>query len=192
MILYLIRHGQTQANAQHLYCGSTDLSLTDAAARELMARPNYVFTEEVRFLSSGMKRCSETLELLFHTKDYEIRQEFREIDFGVFEMKSYDELKENAEYQWWIDGDNFHKVPPKGESGAQMHARILPALGRLLEEGVDTVLVTHGGVIACIMQELFPKENKNIYQWQPRPGFGYKLILQEEVHRYEKIDEFYT
>ena len=28
MTLYLIRHGNTVANEQHLYCGSTDLSLS--------------------------------------------------------------------------------------------------------------------------------------------------------------------
>ena len=28
MTIYLIRHGKTEANEKHLYCGSTDLSLS--------------------------------------------------------------------------------------------------------------------------------------------------------------------
>ena len=39
----------------------------------------------------------------------------------------------------------------------------------------DTVIVTHGGVIASIMEHLFPHEKKNRYQWQPKPGDGYAI-----------------
>ena len=34
MIIYLIRHGKTEANERHLYCGSTDLPLSDAGIAE--------------------------------------------------------------------------------------------------------------------------------------------------------------
>ena len=56
-----------------------------------------------------------------------------------------------------------------------MEARVLAALQRLEAEDVPTVLITHGGVIACIMEALFPEENKNRYQWQPKPGHGYAV-----------------
>lgn len=35
MTIYLIRHGKTEANESHLYCGSTDLSLSVAGREEL-------------------------------------------------------------------------------------------------------------------------------------------------------------
>ena len=35
MTVFLIRHGQTIANEQHLYCGSTDLPLSPAGLAEL-------------------------------------------------------------------------------------------------------------------------------------------------------------
>ena len=35
MTIYLIRHGKTEANERHLYCGSTDLSLSDTGRAEL-------------------------------------------------------------------------------------------------------------------------------------------------------------
>ena len=35
MRLLLIRHGRTEANEKHLYCGSTDLELSDAGRDEL-------------------------------------------------------------------------------------------------------------------------------------------------------------
>ena len=54
-----------------------------------------------------------------------------------------------------------------------MKARVLPAFAALASQPGDTVLVTHGGVIAAIMEAVFPGEGKNRYQWQPRPGYGY-------------------
>ena len=63
MRIYLIRHGKTQANERHLYCGSTDLSLSDAGKAELQQL--HYDIKNVRFLTSGMKRTNETLRILF-------------------------------------------------------------------------------------------------------------------------------
>lgn len=172
--LYLIRHGQTQANLQHLYCGSTDLPLCPQGVEALQALHYHL--PPARFLTSGMRRTEQTLQLLFGPVPHEQRPEFREIDFGAFELRSYEQLKEDPDYQAWISGDNHRNVPPGGESGAQMERRVLAALARLQEENLPTVLIAHGGVIACIMAHLFPGENKNRYQWQPKPGHGYAVL----------------
>ena len=76
------------------------------------------------------------------------------------------------EYQAWLTGDNEANVPPRGESGKQMKARVLEALAEIHE---DTCIVTHGGVIAIIMEHLFPQEGKNRYAWQPKNGCGYQI-----------------
>ena len=170
MKLYLIRHGATRANLEHLYCGSTDLPLSAEGAEALRALR--YDTPKARYLTSGMRRANETMEILFPGKAYEQDARFREVDFGIFEMKSYVQLKDNPAYIAWITGDNEKNIPPQGESGEAFRARILAALDTLQE---DTVLVTHGGVIACIMARLFPGENKNRYQWQPKPGHGYAV-----------------
>lgn len=171
--IYLIRHGRTEANERHLYCGSTDLPLSDAGEAEL--KQMHYSIENARFLTSGMKRTEQTLRLLFGDVPHEIDARFREVDFGCFEMHSYEELKDDPAYQTWITGDNERNVPPGGESGAQMTERVLDAFLELVNRGTDTVLIAHGGVIAAIMGALFPDEGKNRYQWQPRPGEGYAL-----------------
>ena len=172
-VLYLIRHGKTIANEQHRYCGSTDLPLSPRG-REELASIRYALSG-VRFLTSGMLRTEQTLELLFGDVPHEIRREFREIDFGEFEMHTYEELKDDPNYLAWITGDNERNVPPRGESGEAMRRRVLRGLQALMAENRDTVLITHGGVIAAIMESLFPGEGKNRYQWQPAPGHGYAV-----------------
>ncbi len=171
--IYLIRHGKTAANEQHLYCGSTDLPLSESGVAEL-TRLHYP-VENARFLTSGMKRTQQTLYQLFGAVPYEIEPGFREVDFGVFEMHSYQQLKDRADYQQWLSGDNESNVPPQGESGSQMTQRVIEAFERYVNAAQDTVIVTHGGVIAALMAHLFPEEQKSRYQWQPQPGHGYVI-----------------
>lgn len=170
MKLYLIRHGITEPNERHLYCGSTDAPLSEAGRQALRGlhypRPN------ATFCTSGMKRTDETLAILFGDVPYRVEPRFREVDFGIFEMHSYEELKDTEAYQAWLTGDNERNVPPGGESGAQMTERVLAAFDEIRE---DTIIVTHGGVIAAIMQHCFPDEGKNRYQWQPPNGGGWVI-----------------
>lgn len=170
MTIYLIRHGKTEANERWLYCGSTDLPLSEGGKAEL-SKLHYDI-KDLHFMTSGMKRANETLRILFKDVPYETDPRFREVDFGIFEMHCYEELKGTPEYQAWLTGDHEANIPPNGESGAQMKARVLEAFCEIEE---DTCIITHGGVIAAIMEHLFPQENKTRYQWQPKNGCGYVI-----------------
>ena len=172
--VFMIRHGKTEANEKHLYCGSTDIPLSEAGVEELKMMTYRI--ENARFITSGMKRTEETLEILFGAVSHSSEPRFREMDFGLFELHSYEELKDEPAYQAWISGDNEDKTAPCGESGVQMQKRALEAFSELREEGQNVVVITHGGVIAAIMAHLFPGENKNRYQWQPDPGHGYVVF----------------
>ena len=174
MTIYLIRHGKTEANEKHLYCGSTDLPLSTAGREELQSIRYDL--KNVRFLTSGMKRTNETLQILFGDVPFDIDARFREVDFGIFEMRSYDQLKDTPEYKAWLAGDNEANIPPLGESGAQMKDRVLRAFSEIKE---DTCIITHGGVIASVMEHLFPNEGKNRYEWQPTPGCGYAITQHD-------------
>lgn len=170
MTVYLIRHGMTVANEQHLYCGSTDVPLSTRGRAEL-AKKHYTI-ENVRFVTSGMRRTDETLRILFPHAVATADPRFREMDFGIFEMHSYEQLKADPQYLAWITGDNEANLAPQGESGVQLRCRVLEAFRDLHE---DTCVITHGGCIALLMAQLFPQERKNRYEWQPKPGEGYAV-----------------
>lgn len=185
MKLILLRHGITEANEKRLYCGSTDIGLSEAGKAALLQRKKetaYPDITGMRIITSGMKRCEETLALLYGDVPHETDAAFREMDFGAFEMRSYEELKNDPDYQAWIAGDNEANVAPGGESGALMTRRVLTGLDRLQADDRDTLLVTHGGVIASVMSHLFPDENKNRYEWQPAPGGGYMIEADKKSY----------
>ena len=183
----LLRHGYTAANLARRYCGSTDLPLEpEALAAFLEEKPDLAYPDPAGFdiVTSGMRRTEETLAAIYGPRPHRADPAFREIDFGRFENHSYEELKDDPAYQAWITGDNEANVCPGGESGVQMTARVLAAWARLTE---DTLLVTHGGVIAAIMAHLFPEAGKHRWQWQPQPFRGYALTFGDAGPQYREI-----
>ncbi len=182
MKLILIRHGKTAANDLHLYCGKTDIGLSDNGIKELENIKYALDITGMRVMTSGKKRCEQTLLLLFGDVPHESDPAFCEMDFGAFEMRSYEEMKNDEDYIAWISGDNEKNVAPGGESGEIMQKRVFEGLDRLLIDGRDTLLVTHGGVIAAVMSRLFPGENKNRYEWQPAPGGGYEADTEKRTY----------
>ena len=178
--ILLLRHGRTKANEKHLYCGSIDWQLSEEGRERLRQKRGVYGTDWDSFYTSGLIRTKETLELLFGEQETVIEEpDLREMDFGAFEGKSYEMLRDNPAYQEWISGDNERKVCPGGESGEQMRVRVRRALDRILqsEPAKRIVIVTHGGPIAAILKQLFPEKNLNRYEWQPECGEGYLLRI---------------
>ena len=189
MKIILIRHGLTEANERRLYCGSTDLPLSEAG-RKALCGSRMEFPAAERYVTSGLRRCDETLRLLYGEVPRQVCRGFREIDFGAFEMRGYAELKDDPAYQAWIAGDNEANVPPGGESGVQMRRRVLRTFRRVCRRDQDTVIVTHGGVIAALMAALFPGEERSRYEWQCAPGRGYLLEYGPEGQwTYRELEE---
>lgn len=179
MTLYLLRHGKTEANEKRLYCGFTDLPLSEAGKAELSALS---YPRVTRCITSSLRRTEETAKILFPGAVLSQNPDLREMNFGDFEMKSYEMLKNDPAYIAWITGDNEKNVCPGGESGFAATKRAIAALqGILSQPENDTAIITHGGIIAGVLDQWFPGSGKNRYEWQPKPGHGYRITVEKGV-----------
>lgn len=173
-----IRHGKTELNEKHCYIGVTDSCLSENGKKEIIDKiNNSIYPNTDIVFTSPMKRCVETAGLIFTGKKIIVIDEFREMDFGSFEGKCYDELKNNQYYRRWID-----------ESRGASREEIEEAYGHLNDESRDVILpedresfskrnilglkklilnsmdkntvsvVAHGGTIMAIVSE-FSKED---------------------------------
>ena len=178
MTIHLIRHGRTEANLKKLYCGHTDIPLTAYGVEELnRLREAGIYPRSDMFVTSGLRRASQTLEIIYKTPEYCIIKALMEYNFGFFEMKSYEELRGNPDYISWINGGPC----PGGESRDGFRERVLTGWEQLVEkakDGLSTSAVCHGGVIVTIMEELFPG-GRDFYEWQPGYGRGYAIWIRE-------------
>lgn len=168
--LYVIRHLETMANRERRYVGWTDVPVC-AEAEPADFTPGML-------TGSDLLRCRQTAELLFPKTSYEARREFREADFGKWEMKTYDDLKGHPRYRRWID-DPATEYPPGGERLADMEARVLRGIRRLREEsGHSAAIVTHGGPARVLLTHLAP-EHRPFFSWSVPAGGGFKLTWPE-------------
>ena len=192
MIIYLVRHGQTIANEEHRYCGSTDLPLSENGRHQLNELKSAGIWPAVEYCyTSGMLRTQETKAILFADAPAAVFRQFREFDFGQFEMKNYEELKENPAYITWISQIKTEPCP-NDESGVQFTGRVLEGWQMFLDDLAEkcfhsVAVITHGGVIATMMDHLFPSQ-RHFYEWQPSCGEGYEIeIWPDQPARFSEI-----
>jgi len=192
--IHFIRHGRTFANEKSLYCGSTDVPLSESGVKEILDfKSKGVYPKAELFITSGMKRTIETFNLIYGDIDFITIKGLKEYDFGDFEMKSYNELKDRPDYQKWITDEIGDVRCPGGESKNEFYKRVDQSIQQILNEifrrkAGSTMIVCHGGVISVIMDRLFPKE-RNFYEWHPKYGLGYTLDFSKGTFRgYKDIE----
>lgn len=160
--LVFIRHGLTQANKERRYLGKTDEALSKEGMEILESYKRRKFYPDVEYLfTSPMKRCMETAGIIYPALRPVIIPEWREIDFGRFEYRSYEELKEDAEYQAWLCSGGILDFPA-GESRREFTRRCKNGLirvcnelsrapGRNTGEPVSAGMIVHGGTIMSLL-----------------------------------------
>lgn len=174
MKLTLIRHGKTEGNIKGLYYGKTDLPLLSEGIEALESlKQNYAYPQAKKYYTSGMLRAEQTFRILYGEMPHEIISDLREIDLGDFEMRSYEQLKDDPDFQKWITGDNEANICPNGESGNAVTERALAALMPIVEAGEDAVIITHSGVIGGVLCRLFGRGSR--YDYKVEPGFGFAV-----------------
>jgi len=180
MQIHIIRHGKTSANEQKLYCGATDLPLSENGIAELASlKQQGIYPKSANlYFTSGLLRTRQTLDILYGSVKSTALPQLKEFNFGSFEMKSYDILKNQDDYQAWITDEDGHVSCPGGDNRQVFTRRVIEGF-ELLKKHIhascnSALVVAHGGVIVSIMEHLFPN-TRNFYEWQPKPGRGYTL-----------------
>ncbi|MGI5958937.1 MAG: histidine phosphatase family protein [Massiliimalia sp.] len=170
-----IRHGMTFGNTQKRYIGTTDEPLCEDGVKDIQEKIEQGYYPRADFLFvSPLLRCRQTAELIYPEQEQQIAPGFAETDFGLFENKNYEELKEEPAYQAFLD--SMGKTPfPGGESSEQVAQRVCRQMEEIVsslpEEGT-AVFVVHGGTIMHLLAR-YGKPEKDFYHWQTGNGEGY-------------------
>ena len=177
MKLTLIRHGITYGNKYGLYYGATDLPLLEEGIDELRARKKtHSYPTAPRYYTSPLQRTQQTLRQLYGEVPFTVVDDLREMNFGVFEMRTVEDLKQDPDFvEWFRHSDTA--CCPGGESFAGVQSRALKAVAPILQADEDAVCVIHGGVIACLMFHWFP--GKAFDDWMLHPGTGWYITVED-------------
>lgn len=168
--VHLLRHGDT--GLQGCYIGRTDVPLSPEGLLQVGRTARLLQQENIdRVFCSPMLRCRQTSERLDLDSPCECLDSLKEIDFGRWEGKRFEEIVENDAAlvtSWTNEPDSF--CFPGGESIAGFRQRIALFKEMLIKEHEERMLlVTHGGVIRhllCLMLGL-PMEKYLVFDVQP-------------------------
>jgi len=165
--VYLIRHARTKSNYEHRYLGWTDEAILPEQNLPIVNNEC-----EVVF-GSDLKRCRQTATFYFPNASYFEEDGLRESNFGEFEGKTYEELKDNAHYRKWIDDPN-DIAPPAGETLLEVTTRCMTAFRKLPANLTQYPLILHGGTIRILLVQLAPKPS-DFWDWHVSHDELFKL-----------------
>lgn len=190
MELVFIRHGKTKGNLERRYVGSTDEEILPEE-KLILEKKKCPKVEHVYV--SPMKRCRMTASILYPKIEETVEERLRETDFGLFEYRNYEELKDNTAYQKWIDSlgtIGFPQGENMEESSRRCREGYLACIQDAKRKHYERIaFVVHGGTIMALFAAYsFP--HKDYFCWQSSNAGGYTGIWNEAEQKIEQIEKF--
>ena len=194
MKLVIMRHGQTEANERRVYAGVSNVALSAEGVRQAHAAG--VVQSVERVYVSALDRAKHTAAICFpHAKLIEVGG-LGELDFGAFEGRSADEMKDDAAYRSWVDGRCIGTCPG-GECRADLVRRVKAAIESIVGGARDrgderVVIVGHGGTIMAAMSA-FADSDADYFSWQVGNCEGYLIdvAFEGDALRFSSWERFY-
>lgn len=170
--LIIVRHGQTQMNVEGIFSGKLNPGLNEMGrvqckkAEDILKKHGYDAV-----YSSDLLRAAETAELVNYLKlPIKFDKRLQEIDFGIFEGLSYKEIKEKypaecekSKNEW----KTFDFVT--GESLEKLQSRAIEFI-ESLDKTKNNLVVTHWGVINCILSWYFSDKLESYWKYSVENG----------------------
>ena len=188
---YMIRHGQTEANAARLMAGSLDSPLTALGRDQAKAARDIVDNLEKKpefIIHSHLSRARDTAEIINENLKLPMveDEDFAEMHAGEWEGAPYEVCDEL--FHGWVN-------PPAGETVDQFFNRVKRAKNKALSDDRERpLIVCHGGVFRamaklyeidtwgvrnCDLHSFTPNETEQNFPWDvKRIHFEGELIKQ--------------
>jgi probable phosphoglycerate mutase len=184
-VLYYVRHGETDFNAESRLQGRRDTELNSlgrrqaaesgSLLRDLFARDRRA-ASDFAYVASPLKRARETMEILRTTlgldpQAYAVDDRLMEISYGEWEGLTLPEIDVRMPGMLAKrERDKWDFAPPGGESYRELTSRIAAWYAALSR---DTVVAAHGGGVRALMA---------IFNVMPREEATHAHIAQGAVY----------
>lgn len=159
--IYLSRHGESELNLMGRIGG--DSGLSPRGKQYAHALGNFVKSQKISDLkvwTSHMKRTIQTAEAL--NVPYEQWKALNEIDAGVCEDMTYEEIQEHFPEEFALrDQDKYRYRYPKGESYEDLVQRLEPVIMEL-ERQENVLVICHQAVMRCLLAYFLDKSAERL------------------------------
>ena len=193
--LILIRHGEPELPAEKSYIGVTDLPMSERGEEQIRTTAQRL-TENLEAVpliyASPLARSMDSAQIIARAFDTDVwcLEGLREIDLGIWENRSFREIREEFPEEFDARGRNLdHYMIPNGESFFQAANRFEKTVGSMLAQAHETeeeqtiLAVTHGGVIRAFLGRI---QGKSMQEMKKVP-MPYASMTEVEFHNGEWI-----
>ena len=170
-MLYIIRHGKTDWNAEHRLQGRTDIPLNEEG--RMMARKAAAEYRNVNFdicFCSPLVRARETAQILLEGRDVPVEYDERltEMCYGEYEGVAHIFKLPDCPIKNLFLHPELYTVPVKGgESFDELFSRtgefLREKVDPLIAQGKDVLIVGHGGMNSSIVTQVMHLELKDFW-----------------------------
>ena len=163
MLLYFIRHGQTDWNKDMRMQGQSDIPLNENGRESAIEAGKTLANTHIDLaFSSPLKRAKETAEILLEGRNIPLYEDQRiqEISFGSYEgMSCVDKTKEeNLAFQKFFQDTGNYIPPEDAESVEQLYERTGEFLKSLEEskklKDKNLLISTHGAAMTAMLNRM--------------------------------------
>lgn len=192
-IIHMLRSMPSQGSLEGRYVGQSQSPLAEGAVAQLAAlKQEFRYPEAGFFCASPSIACVDTLRILYPHSDPEVALELAECDFGDWENKTAEDLKDDPRFPLWLAGQ---ADPPGGESGQVFFQRVCRGfeglVQNLMAQGqTETVLVTHAGVLGSLLAG-YGLPQAQPQDWLCDPGFGYSVRITPSLWMRQPVMEVF-
>ncbi len=181
MTITMTRHGLTEGNAQRRYVGATDMPLSEEGLR--LTRAGQQFGDISRVYVTPLQRTQQTARIHYPAADLVVVDDLREMNFGIFEGRTYEELDEDPDFKAWMVDGGLQPMR-EGEGRMDFGVRVRDALARLIADahsrGEENLhIVAHGGTIMALMA-IHALPEQPYYKWWIENLQGYRVTLDPD------------
>ena len=170
--IFLVRHGLTMWNNERRYQGHTDTKLSPEGIEQAVLLQKRMQHENLSAVySSDLQRAYETARIIAqpHNLEVEVCPDLREINFGVWEGLTYNDIEINYPdlLKLWLETPHLLNIP-KGESFLLVKERAIKSIKGIIKSNhkEDVLIVTHGGTIAALICAIKEKSLKEMWQYK--------------------------
>ncbi len=154
--IYLIRHGETQANRDGIFRGRGEVALSADGLKQAQELCAYFSVREVqRVFSSPLRRAVQTAAACFPGRAIEQQELVNNLDLGRWTGRNKKEIAAEEPELWrhWLEEPERMSFPG-GESLAAVKARARAFNRLLVDAGEESfAVVSHRSVLKCLLAE---------------------------------------
>jgi len=173
----LMRHSTPNIPPGLCY-GQSEVPLAPSFPREKAVILKQLNTQYDAVFSSPLSRCTQLAQQI-PTQIYQLDARLLEMNFGVWELKKWDEVDKQALDIWMSDFVN--RSVEAGESFQQLYQRVVAFIEALLTADYQTVaIVTHAGVIRCFWAWVLEMPLRNTFRLHSDYGEIHRLVLNPQ------------